>query len=127
MSALPTGCTDSDFPGPNISIKTAGAGFTGCVVGVASVLLTCCARVGGTAAFAHDTCGCPFDATFTGDAEESFGDCALESNETSTCFLNAGPAAGASAAGAAVKLTGGRVNAAVVVLGIALVLGVMGA
>ncbi|KAJ7450197.1 hypothetical protein FB451DRAFT_1186970 [Mycena latifolia] len=86
-ASLPTGCSSSDFPGPNLT-ASAGSGFTGCVTGVSNVLLTCCARLGGTPAFVDNTCGCPFGAGFTADAEESFGDCTLESNATATCYLN---------------------------------------
>ncbi|KAJ6549082.1 hypothetical protein DFH09DRAFT_1320380 [Mycena vulgaris] len=113
---LPPGCLTATFPGPNVT-QPAGDGFTGCVVGVANVLLSCCARVGGTPAYVHNTCGCPFDANFLAAAEESFTDCTLESNATSTCYIGMSPSTPPSSAG---TLNARRWNAATLVLGVTL-------
>ncbi|KAJ7142363.1 hypothetical protein C8R44DRAFT_865716 [Mycena epipterygia] len=125
--ALPTGCSSSDFPGPGSSVP-ASKSFLGCTAGVASVLVSCCATVGGTAAFVDNTCGCPFDASFLAANEQDFEDCALASNTTSACSLGGsqGTAQGGPSTSAGVPGMPLRWNAATVVLGLALLVGLVG-
>ncbi|KAJ7181428.1 hypothetical protein C8R43DRAFT_1229318 [Mycena crocata] len=85
-AALPTGCSPSFFRGPEFSGTLNGA-FQGCVVGVASVLPTCCAAVGSTPVFANDTCGCPFSDSFPSTAFLNFLDCAGDNNATADGYL----------------------------------------
>ncbi|KAJ6549119.1 hypothetical protein DFH09DRAFT_1281553 [Mycena vulgaris] len=120
--ALPPGCSADNFPGPNVT-QPAGDGFRGCTVGVAPVLLSCCARVGGTPAYVHNTCGCPFGATFLAAAEEDFTDCTLESIATSTCYIGTSTSTPPSSEG---TLNARRWNAATLVLGVALLFLVVG-
>ncbi|KAJ7472272.1 hypothetical protein B0H11DRAFT_1919255 [Mycena galericulata] len=79
-AALPKGCSPADFHGP--AFAEIGP-FTGCTVGVASVLLNCCAAAGGTPAFVNNTCGCPFDTNFTLAQDDTFINCAEKFNATS--------------------------------------------
>jgi hypothetical protein len=134
-SSLPSGCSPSDFRGPgippNISTSFLGAqscmqhthpgfGFShhlklGCVADTPSVLQTCCSKAGSTAAFVNGTCGCPLSQTDFGPATGVFGTCVLDANATAQC---GGPAAGATSAAHRGGLGVGRVNLAVVVLGV---------
>ncbi|KAJ7182409.1 hypothetical protein C8R43DRAFT_1116052 [Mycena crocata] len=114
-AALPNGCSPSSFPGPGKS-GTITASFAGCVVGIASVLPTCCTVVGSTPVFVNDTCGCPFSASFPSTAFVNFLNCADENNATAIC----GPTPKNNSP------TGVRLNFAAMVLGMACVLGVVG-
>ncbi|KAJ6549128.1 hypothetical protein DFH09DRAFT_1320421 [Mycena vulgaris] len=113
-SPTPSGCDAGDFrPGYSGSIT---GGFAGCVVNNATALTVCCASVGSTAGFINETCGCPFNAAFPATANISFFECVHRTSNgtTSACgHPNTGLGAGV------------RWNAAVIVLGAALVLGVV--
>ncbi|KAJ6566784.1 hypothetical protein B0H19DRAFT_1138580 [Mycena capillaripes] len=115
--ALPTGCSASDFGGPNRS-GTMSGGFTGCVVGVASVLQTCCTSVGSTPAFVNNTCGCPIDPVLLPNAFTDFGTCVGEHNDVGAC--------GPLPSGGTGRFHGQlRWNAAAVVLGVTFLVGLM--
>ncbi|KAJ7142359.1 hypothetical protein C8R44DRAFT_760550 [Mycena epipterygia] len=112
-AATPSGCDAGDFRGTGYS-GTISGGFSGCVVGVASVLQSCCAEVGSTPAFVNNTCGCPYNAVFLPADEPTWAECTIHQNATSLCSLETPSAA----VGRPV-----RWNAAVVVLSVALLLG----
>ncbi|KAJ7926747.1 hypothetical protein B0H13DRAFT_2653782 [Mycena leptocephala] len=117
-SSLPSGCSPRDFRGPGIppNISTS---FLGCVADTPSVLQTCCSKTGSTAAFVNGTCGCPLSQTDFGPATGVFGTCVLDANATAQC---GGPATGATSAVHRDGLGVGRVNLAVVVLGVAVLM-----
>ncbi|KAF7336258.1 hypothetical protein MVEN_02173900 [Mycena venus] len=71
FAPLPTGCEG------HLSSTHAGAGYVGCITGNATVLQTCCSKVGSAPVFSDDTCGCPFTSTFTVDDSRSFLDCTI--------------------------------------------------
>ncbi|KAJ7084546.1 hypothetical protein B0H15DRAFT_802317 [Mycena belliarum] len=131
--SLPAGCSNSNFLGPGIAPPRAEHGFRGCVTGVSDVLLTCCARMGSTPVFAFGVCGCPYTGSFNADTQQNFGDCTLESLATATCYI--GPDITVSKksrsllkrSAAARRARAGNGNAAVFVLGVALLLGVVAA
>ncbi|KAJ7181427.1 hypothetical protein C8R43DRAFT_270890 [Mycena crocata] len=122
-AALPTGCSPSLFPGPGFS-GTVNSAFAGCVVGIASVLPTCCAAVGSTPVFANDTCGCPFSASFPSTALGNFLDCASDNNAQAICNEKNNNSAGNSAPKNSASSV--RWNFAVILLGMGCVLGAVG-
>ncbi|KAF7333420.1 hypothetical protein MVEN_02357800 [Mycena venus] len=109
-AALPSGCS-------HLHGVTSSANFAGCAIDSASALETCCSAVGSTPAFVNDTCGCPYNAVFVPNDMENFFACADKINAQAGC---SGPQPSAATRAPL------RWNAAVAVLGLALLVGTMG-
>lgn len=91
--------------------------YSGCAVDSASALETCCSAVGSTPAFVNDTCGCPFSAVFVPNDTQNFFACANKINAEAGCN---------SPQPSVATRPPFPWNAAVVVLGLALLVGAMG-
>ncbi|KAK6981510.1 hypothetical protein R3P38DRAFT_415334 [Favolaschia claudopus] len=110
---LPTGCA-------HLHGTTSSESFNGCVVGNATVLQLCCSSVGSTPGFINGTCGCPYNPpAFAGTQADIQNFFACVSNHSYEGGCSDWPTSGA---GRAVGW-----NAAVIVLGVSLFLGVVGA
>ncbi|KAJ7917409.1 hypothetical protein B0H13DRAFT_2269490 [Mycena leptocephala] len=131
-ASLPTGCSASDFLGPT-DPGTARPTFSGCIVGVPSILETCCTKVGSTAVFVNGTCGCPYPFNIASgspaaqeDAVQVFFNCTSEAEPGMTSVIVMCGHATASAARASHELGSVRWNLAVLMLGVAVITGAMG-
>ncbi|KAJ6536894.1 hypothetical protein B0H19DRAFT_1382736 [Mycena capillaripes] len=121
--SLPANCATTDFNGPNVPGKIS-ASFSGCVVGVAAVLETCCTTAGSAAAFVNNTCGCPFPSNNGTDEATreanvaAFQKCAGDNKAEVSC----GPTSNNAA-----RVAGSvRWNFAIMVLGTSVIMGAMG-
>ncbi|KAJ6574395.1 hypothetical protein B0H19DRAFT_1371479 [Mycena capillaripes] len=116
FAPLPTGCAGLSRPGTHAS-----DGFQGCVVGDAKVLQSCCSSVGSTLVFAIETCGCPFNSAFLQTDIQNFFTCLGKFNQTGGCSGLGGTPSSAKAAPRP------RWNAALIILGVSLLVGAVGA
>ncbi|KAJ6612974.1 hypothetical protein B0H10DRAFT_2222635 [Mycena sp. CBHHK59/15] len=113
FAPLPTGCA-------GLSGTHADGGFQGAFTlrVINPPFATCCSSVGSTPVFANNTCGCPFNSVFLVNDTHNFFSCTSKNNEDAGCI---GPPNSASPSAHV------RWSAVVLVLGVSLLVGAVGA